>query len=187
MPISAKLAKFLSQNEIKFEEIEHRTVYTGLDKAATLRVKPSLIAKTIVVKSGKELAMGILAANRNVNKKKLAKVSKLKNLDFISEKLMKSKFVGFKVGALPPFGLLFKVTSFIDRGLAKEKFVYASSGNYEISLKISPKILEKLGAAKADFSVAKKINKFSLPKKVAKPKPKKNPPRRQASFPRARR
>ena len=92
MSISAKLAKFLSQNKIKYEEIKHRQVFTGLDKAATLRVKPSLIAKTVVLKSGKDIAMGILAANRNVNKKKFGKVSKLKNPDFISEKLMKTKY-----------------------------------------------------------------------------------------------
>ncbi len=163
--ITAKLNKFLVQNKVKFEEIKHRTVYTGLDKAATLRVKPSLIAKTLVIKSGKNLVMAVLAANRNLNKKKFAKASKLKNPDFISEKLMKTKFVGFKVGALPPFGPLFKTASFIDRGLAKEKFVYVSSGNYETSLKLSPKILEKLGAVKADFS---EIKKTAKPKKVAR-------------------
>jgi len=38
MTISAKLNKFLSQNKVKFEEIKHRQVFTGLDKAATLRV-----------------------------------------------------------------------------------------------------------------------------------------------------
>jgi len=73
MTISAKLNKFLSQNKVKFEEIKHRQVFTGLDKAATLRVKPGLIAKTLVMRSGKDLAMAILAANRNLNKKKFAK------------------------------------------------------------------------------------------------------------------
>lgn len=167
MPISTKLTKFLSQNKVKYEEIKHRQVFTGLDKAATLRVKPNLIAKTIAMKSGKDLAMAILAANRNLNKQKFAKASKLKNPDFISEKLMKSKFAGFKVGSLPPFGQLFKTSSYIDRGLLKEKIIYVSAGNYEMSLKLSPKVIEKLGAIKADFSEIKKIAK---PKKAAKPK-----------------
>ena len=117
------------------------------------------------MKSGKDLAMAILAANRNLNKKKFAKASKLKNPDFISEKLMKAKFAGFKVGALPPFCSLFKIPSFVDRGLAKEKSIFVSAGNYETSLKLSPKVLEKLGAIKADFSEIKKIAK---PKKKKK-------------------
>ena len=165
MKIPAKLSKFLSANKIKFEEIKHRQVFTGLDKAATLRVKPNLIVKTLVMKSGKDLAMAILAANRNLDKKKFAKASKLKNPDFVSEKLMKTKFNGFKVGALPPFCQMFKILGFIDKGLLKEKSVYASAGNYETSLKVSPKILEKFGAMKADFSEIKKIAK---PKKAKK-------------------
>jgi len=165
MKIAAKLSKFLSTNKIKFEEIKHRQVFTGLDKAATLKVKPNLIAKTLVMKSGKDLAMAVLAANRNLNKKKFAKASKLKNPDFVSEKLMKTKFNGFKVGALPPFCQMFKIPGFIDRGILKEKLVYAAAGNYETSLKLSPKILEKLGAIKADFSEIKKIVK---PKKAKK-------------------
>ena len=169
MKIPQKLSKFLSTNKIKFEEIKHRQVFTGLDKAATLRVKPNLVAKTLVMRSGKDLAMAILAAHRNLDKKKFAKASKLKNPDFVSERLIKTKFAGFKVGALPPFCQMFKIPGFIDRGLLKEKLVYASAGNYETSIRLSPKTLEKSGATKADFSEVKKI---------AKPK-KKNPPRRR--------
>ena len=165
MTISAKLNKFLSQNKVKFEEIKHRQVFTGLDKAATLRVKPSLIAKTLIMKSGKDLAMAILAANRNLNKKKFAKASKLKNPDFVSETLIKNRIKGFKVGAIPPFGQLFKMPTFIDRGLLKEKMVFISAGNYETSLKLSSKVLEKLGAVKADFSEIKKIAKQKKTKK----------------------
>lgn len=165
MKIPQKLSKFLSKNKVKIEEIHHRQVFTGLDKAATLKVKPNLIAKTLIMKSGKDLAMAILAANRNLNKKKFAKASKLKNPDFVSEALIKNRIKGFKVGAIPPFGELFKMSTFIDRGLLKEKTIFVSAGNYETSLKLSPKTLEKLGVIKADFSEIKKIAK---PKKAKK-------------------
>jgi len=157
--LPAKLIKFLSDNKVKYEQVRHRQVFTGLDKAATLRIKPALVTKTLVLKSGKNLVMVILAANRNLNRQKLAKKAKLKNLDFVSEKLMKARFKGFKVGAIPPFGQFFKMPSFIDRGLEKEKLIYVSAGNYETSLKISPSALERLGSIRADFSEAKKLAK----------------------------
>lgn len=163
MKIPAKLNSFLVKNKIKFEAISHRTVYTALDKAATLKVKPSLITKTLIMKVGKEAVMVVLAANRNLDKGKFKKATKAKGFDFISEKVIKTKFKGFKTGAIPAFGQLFKISSFIDRGLLKEKLVYVSSGNYESSLKVSPKIFEQLGSVKADISVAKKIK---APKKV---------------------
>jgi len=169
MPIPAKLNKFLSKNKVKFEKVKHKQVFTGLDKAATLRVKPNLIAKTLIMsafakatadkRSGKILAMAILASNRNLNKKKFAKASKLKNPDFVTETLIKNRIKGFKVGAIPPFGQMFKMPSFIDRGLLKERNIVVSAGNYETSLKLSPKTMEKLGSIKADFSEVKKIAK----------------------------
>ena len=157
--IPAKLAKFLSQNKVKFAEVKHRQVFTGLDKAATLKVKPNLIAKTLIMKDGRNFFMAVLAANRNLDKGKFKKATKTKNPDFISERLMKSKFKGYKIGAIPPLGGLFKLPSWLDRGLAKEKLVYVSAGTYEDSLKLSPKALEKLGMVKADFSVRKEIAK----------------------------
>jgi Ala-tRNA(Pro) deacylase len=157
--IPAKLTKFLSQNKVKLDEIKHRQVFTGLDKAATLRVKPNLIAKTLVLRSGKDLVMAVLAANRNLDKKKFAQAAKLKNPDFVSETMIKNRIKGFRVGAIPPFGQLFKMPSFLDAGLLKEKMIYVSAGNYETSLKISPRVLEKLGVVKANFSQVKKIVK----------------------------
>ena len=73
MKIPAKLNGFLTKNKIKFEVINHRTVYTALDKAATLKVKPSSIAKTLVLKVGKEAVMVVLAANRNLTRESLKK------------------------------------------------------------------------------------------------------------------
>ena len=165
MKIPTKLTNFLSQNKVKFEEVHHRTVYTALDKAATLKVKPNLIAKTLVLKTGKTFTMAILAANRNLDKVKFKKVTKTKSFEFVSERLMKSKFKGFKIGALPPFGGLFKIPAFIDNGLAKEKFILVSAGTYESSLKVSPRALEKLETVKGNFSEAKKTAK---PKKKKK-------------------
>ncbi|MDP2910038.1 MAG: YbaK/EbsC family protein [bacterium] len=159
MKIPTKLTNFLSRNKVKFEEVHHRTVYTALDKAATLRVKPSLIAKTLVLRSGKNLVMAILAANKNLDKQKFRKAAKIKNFEFVSEKLMKSKFKGFKIGAIPPSGELFKIPAFVDRGLAKEKYIFISAGTYENSLKVSPQIFEKLRTTRADISVAKEISK----------------------------
>jgi len=173
MKIPAKLNSFLVKNKVKFEAVSHRTVYTALDKAATLKIKPSLIAKTLVLKVGKDATMVVLPANRNLDKGKFKKAARAKSFDFISEKVMKTKFKGFNTGAIPPFGELFKMPCLIDKRLLKEKLVYISSGNYKSSLKISPKIFEKLKSLKADISVAKKIK---APKKR---RAKKNPPRRR--------
>lgn len=155
MKIPQKLIKFLGRNKIKYGTISHRTVYTAQDKAATLKVKPSVVGKTLILKVDKELAIVLIPGNKNLDKNKFKKVSRAKKIDFISERVMKNKFKGFKIGALPPFGEIFKIPTFVDKLLLKEKNVFVNSGIYEASLKVSPKIFDKTENIKGDFSKSK--------------------------------
>ena len=166
--IPQKIIKFLetAKVKVKYETIKHRTVYTAYDKAATLKVKPNIIGKTLVLKIDKDLAIVLIPGNKNLNKNKFKKVvndwrkkqslKSVKNVDFISEKLMKDKFKGVKIGAVPPFGNLWKLPTFIDKGLMKEKNILVNAGIYEFSFKISPKVFEKLGYLKGSFAKTKK-------------------------------
>ena len=173
MKIPSKLAKFLAKNKIKYEEIRHRTVFTAFDKAATLKIKPGIVGKTLVLIADKNIVLALIPGNKNLDMMKLKKTAKAKKVGFISEREMKNKFKGFKIGALPPFGEIFKMQTFVDRGLLKParnapattskmwagagggKNIFVNSGIYEASLKVSLKIFEKLGAVAGSFSKAK--------------------------------
>ena len=166
MAIPKKVIKFLNKNKIKYQSVEHRTVYTAYDKAATLRVKPKVIGKTLLLRIDRDLAVVLIPGNRNLDKNKFKKLASgwqkkqnreaAKRIDFVSEKLMKSRFKGIKIGALPPFGSIWKLPTFIDNSLIKEKNIFVNSGIYETSFKLSPRIFEKIGAIKGVFSQAKK-------------------------------
>jgi len=171
--ISSKTVKFLDKSKVKYEKIEHKVVFTAYDKAATLRVKPNVIGKTLVLKTdpsaqlraGNNLVMALIPGNKNLDKNKFKTTVSVwrkkqgqkpaKSVDFISETVMKNKFKGFKIGSIPPFGELFKIPAFIDGGLLKEKNIFVATGCYDVSLKISPKVFEKMGAVKGNFSKAK--------------------------------
>ncbi|MFA4998536.1 MAG: hypothetical protein WC514_00720, partial [Candidatus Paceibacterota bacterium] len=68
MPISKKLINFLDKSKVKYEVLEHKTVYTAFDKAKTLRVKENIIGKTLVVKIDKNYALVLVPANKNLDK-----------------------------------------------------------------------------------------------------------------------
>jgi len=166
MPISKKLIKYLDSNKAKYGLVDHKTVFTAYDKAATLKVKPRLIGKTLVAKTDTDFVVALIPGNKNLDKNKLKKIvndwrkkqnlKSIKNLDFISEKIMKNKFKGIKIGAVPPFGNLWKLQTFVDRGLLKEKNIFINTGIYEASFKLSPKIFGKIGGITGNFSQAKK-------------------------------
>lgn len=154
MSIRKKIINFLEKTGIKYETIEHKTVYTASDKAATLRVKPETVAKTLVLKTDREMVTAVIPANRNLDKNKFKKTVNsfrkkkgdraVTKIDFVSEKVMKNKFKGIKIGAIPPFGNLWNMVTFVEAHLMKKSKIIVNSGDYNYSLKIKPSDFKKL-------------------------------------------
>ena len=155
MPIPKSILNYLNKNKIKYEIISHRIVYTAYDKAATLGLKPQQVAKTVIVSlNDKDHALGLIPANKNLDKKKLlalinkqrqkVKLLNYKKIDFVSEKWMKANLKGIKLGATPPFGILYRLPTFIDNALANQPKLVVNAGDYQNSLKIAPGSLFKL-------------------------------------------
>lgn len=162
MSIPKKLQKFLDNNKIKYDLIKHRIVYTAFDKAQTLRIPQKIVGKTLVVKfnpigksaasygAGKNYALVLIPANKNLDKGKFKKVAKVKNIDFVTENWVKKNLKGVKIGAVPPFGNLWKLSTFIDRSLMKQSKIIVNGGNWNWSIKISPTVFKK---AISDFNI----------------------------------
>ena len=144
MGIPQKIIKFLNSAKVKYEPIQHRIVYTAFDKAATLRVPQKIIGKTLVVKTDKTIALVLIPANKNLDKQKLKKIAKVKNVDFIKEAWMKKNLKGVKVGAVPPFGNLWRLPTFVDKVLLQSPKIIVNGGDYSRSIKISPAALKKI-------------------------------------------
>ncbi|MCD6528604.1 YbaK/EbsC family protein [bacterium] len=180
MAIPKKLIKFLDKARVKYEIIQHRTVYTAFDKAKTLKVPEKIIGKTLVMKlegPGKKFVFALIPGNKNLDKGKFKEtVNKwqkrigekvIRTCDFATEIWMKKNLKGVKVGAIPPFGSLWKLPTFVDKGLMKSSKIIVSAGNYNFSFKISPANLKKLlpDLIIGSFSQAKKKTKRKKRKK----------------------
>lgn len=165
--IPKKVGDFLKKNKAKFELLEHKTVYTAFDKAATLRAKPRTIAKVLVVKIDRELAMVIISGGKNLDIEKLKKAVKAKKIDFVRERAIKEHFKGIDPGAVPPFGKLWGIKAFVDRGLLNQPKIIISAGSYEWSLMMAPAAFKKITP---DLIVGVFSKAKEKPKKKKKPK-----------------
>lgn len=164
MPILKNLEKILKEAKVKYEVVKHKTVYTALDKANTLKVKPKDVAKTVVLKVGAgknaEFVIASISADKNFDKekfkrlynswaKKTAKAEKkvfkaAKEIGFAEEAWIKKNIFKTKSGgAMPPFGSLYKIPSFIDSSLLKTKKLIVNAGGFEESVRIAGSQLEK--------------------------------------------
>jgi len=154
MPIPSKIIKFLEKNGVKYEALDHRIVYTAFDKATTLGVAEKVVGKTLIVKIDQNYALVIIPANKKLDKGKFKNSvndwikrqgkKTAKKIDFASEAWMKGNLKGIKLGAVPPFGILWKIPTFADGGLLKNTKIIINGGNYNGSLKITSSAFKKL-------------------------------------------
>lgn len=178
MSILKNLEKFLKGAKVKYEVVKHRTVYTALDKANTLKIKPKEVVKTVVLKLGVgKLAQYVVAsipADKNFDKEKFKKLyndwlkktvktegkvfKAVKEIDFAAEAIIKKNIIKIKKGGtVVPFGILYKLPAFIDKSLLKVKKLVVNAGGFEDSIRIVGSQMEKAEKMiKGNFSKAKK-------------------------------
>lgn len=144
MPIPKKIVNFLNNGKVKYQLIKHRTVFTASDKAATLKVPEKIVGKTLVLKLNSDPIIVLIPANKNLDKQKLKKISKAKEINFLNEVWIKKNLKGVKIGAIPPFGKLWKLPTFLDRGLIKNSKIIVNAGDNNWSIKINPTAFKKL-------------------------------------------
>ncbi len=179
MAIPAKILNYLNKSKIKYDLAKHKIVYTAYDKAATLKVPEKTICKTLIVKTDKTYNLVLIPANKNLDKIKFKKILNneqkktggkiAKTIDFATELWIKKNIKGIKLGAIPPFGKLWKLPVFIEKTLLKEREIVVNSGDHRWSIKIDLNNFKKAipDLIAENFSQAKKI------KKIKKAKPKK--------------
>jgi Ala-tRNA(Pro) deacylase len=150
MAISKKIINFLEKSKVKYEIIKHKTVFTAFDKSQTLKVPEKIVGKTLILKSDNSLVFVLIPANKNLDLKKIKKkIGKdaerpKEKVELASERLIKNKIKGIKLGAIPPFGNLWKYQTFVDNSLKKEKEIILNGGDWNLSIKIFTKDLKKL-------------------------------------------
>lgn len=141
--IPAKLIKALDENKIKYEIIEHKTVFTAYDLAQTLKIKPKEITKTLVVKTDKDYILVVLGGDQKMDFTKLKKITGAKKVSIVTEKDM-VKYFKVKPGAISPFGFLYKVPVYLEKKLTQNKKLLLQSGNFNESIQMLLKDFIKL-------------------------------------------
>ncbi len=136
MALSASVTKYLLKKGLDPELILHRTVFTAYDLAQTLRRPLDTIAKTLLVKTDKGLALAVLGANTRLDLKALGKLLGSKKLSIATEKDMVKHF-RVKPGAMTAFGGLHNVPVALESGLAKAKKALFPTGDFTQSFDLA--------------------------------------------------
>ena len=124
------LRKFLDAHYVKYIVISHSPAYTAQGIAALTHIPGKELAKTVVVKIDRKLAMAVLPASVHVDLRLLKKAAGAKTVELAVEAEFKDRFPDCETGAMPPFGNLYGLDVFADESLAQDRELTFNAGSH---------------------------------------------------------
>lgn len=122
--------EFLDGNKVKYVLIAHSEAYTAQEVAASAHVPGKQLAKTVIVRLDDKLALAVVPATRSVNLRLLRAASGATFVDVAELADFADRFEGCQVGAMPPFGNLFGLETYVERDLAKQEDIAFNAGTH---------------------------------------------------------
>jgi Ala-tRNA(Pro) deacylase len=143
MEIPKRLLDCLKQSGATYEILQHAEAVTAQRIAQAAHIKARHQAKVVMVKSNGQDLMTVIPADRRID---LLKVEKLtgKPASLENEQDFKSVFPDCALGAMPPFGNLYGLPTYVDQRLAQEDYIVFEAGTHTDAIKLKYNDYEKI-------------------------------------------
>ncbi len=143
MPIQ-KIREFLDSHHIRYFIISHSPAYTAQEIAASAHIPGKELAKTVMVTIDGKLAMAVLPASHKLDFGKFREAIGTKAIELAAEVDFADMFPGCEVGAMPPFGILYGMKTYVAEKLADDNEIVFNAGNHKELLRLSYADFERL-------------------------------------------
>jgi Ala-tRNA(Pro) deacylase len=127
MTMPARLKAHLDQAHAAYFPIRHIPARSSQYAASLIHIPGKQVAKTVALRSGKQILLAVLPASYHVNLERLAAVVG-KPVKLIDEQECYQLFPDCQPGAIPPFGELYGLPVYLDETLAKAPEIVFSAG-----------------------------------------------------------
>ncbi len=144
MPIPQHIESFLNERKVPYEVIHHRRDYTAQETAADTHTRGKDFAKTVILFVDNKYCMVVLPAIYQVDMKKVRKGLNAKRVSLATEDELANICSECEVGAMPPFGPLYKLPVYVDRHLKEDRMITFNAGTHEDVIRMLYSDFEKL-------------------------------------------
>ena len=130
------LREFLDEQGIQYKDIPHQVAYTARQTASVTHVPRQELAKTVIVKIDGVMAMAVLPAAQEIDLSLLRTATGARSVILAKESEFQDRFQECEIGAMPPFGNLYRMTVYVDESLTKDKHISFNAGSHYELLQI---------------------------------------------------
>ena len=136
MSISTRLKEHLTEKNVAFEHHVHPTAYTAQRIAESLHVPGKELAKSVVIIADGALLLAVVPSNQRVNLDHLKFITRSENMRLATEREFVDAFPSCEVGAMPPFGILFGITTYCDTSLEQNPDIEFNAGSHNDTIRM---------------------------------------------------
>ena len=115
--------EYLRDENVRFSVHHHPPAYSAQRLAAVEHVPGSMVAKVVIAYADDQMVMLCLPAPCRVDLIKLMNLLGTDDVRLATEQDMEMAFPDCEVGAMPPFGNLYRMPVFVDKQLAEDERV----------------------------------------------------------------
>ncbi|MCS7135046.1 MAG: hypothetical protein N3E38_03310 [Candidatus Aenigmarchaeota archaeon] len=151
MDVFLKVIDVLLRERVDFIVLSHEPVITSEEAALARGTSLESGAKAIIAKV-EDFMMFVLPSNLKIDSRKIKKIFNSKNFRFATDEELYN-LTSCKKGAVPPFGFIFGLETYVDEHLLKQKEINFNAGRNDVSIHMKLKDYLKI--------VKPKIEKFS--------------------------
>lgn len=129
-----KITDYLTDQNVDYTVIPHQDTYDAQRMAAVIHVSGREVAKTVLlrVQRGKSYVVAVLPANKVIDLSRAARTLDVRKLELATETEISDHCPDCEIGALPPFGSQYGMSTLVDASLAEDdEIVFEGNSHHE--------------------------------------------------------
>jgi Ala-tRNA(Pro) deacylase len=136
MAIPASINNYLQQQGVNFTVVEHPLAYTAQEEAAVTHVPGREWAKAVVCMVDGQPTLAVLPADHVVDLDRFRTACGGTSVRLANEAELQPLYSDCEVGAMPPFGPLYKQPVIVDTSLTSDPEILFNGGSHREAIRM---------------------------------------------------
>ena len=146
--MNIRLRDYLEKEKVRYTHVLHRPAYTAQQVAQEEHIPGKIVAKTVVVKVDNGFALAVMPATARADFSRLQSALGAKEVRLATEFEFTGLFPDCEVGAMPPFGNLYRVPVYVDAALTQDEEIVFNAGTHQETIRMRYADFERLAKPK---------------------------------------
>lgn len=129
--VTFTVQEFLRRGNVAYTVFQHAPAFTAQEEAAVTHVPGRNWAKPVICFADGEPVQAVVPADREVDLERLGDLARAHDVRLADESELRWLYPDCELGAMPPFGPLYKQAVFVDEALTMDDEIVFNAGTHQ--------------------------------------------------------